>query len=98
MSTPLGGGQIIFAFSGIRHAWFPVISSKSIYPMFTKFGMDVYWVNSLHGIAFSDNSYITHSVIATYSSFFILKEKYFTYVQEKYLSYLYQIWYGCLLG
>ena len=24
----------------------------------------------------------------------ILKEKYFTYVQEKYLSYLYQIWYA----
>ena len=67
MSTPLGGGHIIFAFSGIRrpapafcHAWFPVISRKSIYPMFTKFGMGVYWVNSLHGIAFGEDSSIAN--------------------------------------
>ena len=34
MSTPLGGGHIIiFAFSAVRHAWFPVISRKSIYPI-----------------------------------------------------------------
>ena len=52
--------DIIFAFSGVRcHTWFPVISGKSIYPIFTKFGMGVYWVNSLHGIAFGDNSFIT---------------------------------------
>ena len=27
MSTPVGGGHIIFAFSGVRHpdAWFPLI-------------------------------------------------------------------------
>ena len=62
MSTPLGGGHIIFAFpaSAIRHAWFPVISRKSIYPMFTKFGMGVYWVNSLHGIAFGEDSCIAY--------------------------------------
>ena len=58
MSTPLGGGHIIFAFSAVRHAWFPVISRKSIYPMFTKFGIGVYWVNSLHGIAFGEDSSI----------------------------------------
>ena len=58
MSTPLGGGHIIFAFSGVRHNWFPVISS--IYPIFTKFGMGVYWVNSLHGIAFGEDSSIAN--------------------------------------
>ena len=59
MSTPLGGGHIIFAFSSVsRHAWFPVISRKSIYPIFTKFGMSVYWVNSLHVIAFGEDSSI----------------------------------------
>ena len=57
MSTPLGGGHIIFAFSGVRH---PVISRKSIYPMFTKFGMGVYWVNNLHGIAFGEDSSIAN--------------------------------------
>ena len=55
MSTPLGGGHIILAFSAVRHAWFPLISRKSIYPMFTNFGMGVYWVNSLHGIAFGED-------------------------------------------
>ena len=55
MSTPLGGGHIIFAFSCVQHLlsiMLGFISRKSIYPMFTKFGMGVYWVNSLHGIAF----------------------------------------------
>ena len=59
MSTPLRGGHIIFAFpaSAIhRYTWFPVISRKSIYPIFTKFGMGVYWVNSLHAIAFGEDS------------------------------------------
>ena len=42
MSKPLGGGHIIFAFSTVCcHTWFPVISRKSIYPIFTKFGMGV---------------------------------------------------------
>ena len=37
MSIPLGGGHIIFAFSGVRrYIWFPVISRKSMYPIFTK--------------------------------------------------------------
>ena len=65
MSTPLGDNHITFAFSAVRHAWFPVISRKSIYPMFTKFGMGVYWVNSLHGIAFGEDSSIANRAIAT---------------------------------
>ena len=51
----MGGGHIIFAFSSV---WFPVISRKHIYPIFTTFGMGVYWVNSLHGIAFGEDSSI----------------------------------------
>ena len=31
---------------------------ENIYPIFTKFGMGVYWVNSLHGIAFGEDSSI----------------------------------------
>ena len=59
MSTSLGGGHIIFAFSGVRHhTWFPDILGNSSYPIFTKFGMQVYWVNSLYGIAFGDDSSI----------------------------------------
>ena len=60
MSTPLGGGHIIFAFSasGVwRHTWFP---GNSSYPIFTKFGMQVYWVNSLCGITFGDDSSIAN--------------------------------------
>ena len=38
---------------------------KSNYPIFTKFGMGVYWVNSLHGIAFGEDSSIPNGVIAT---------------------------------
>ena len=61
MSTPLGGGHIIFAFSAVRHhTWFLVISKKSIYPIFTKYVMSVYWVNSLHGIAFGEDSCIAN--------------------------------------
>ena len=75
MSTPLGGEHIIFAFSGVccpasavrRHAWFPVISRKSIYPILP----NLVWVFIgliacmglllvKIGIAFSDNSYITN--------------------------------------
>ena len=66
MSTSLEGGHIIFAFSGVRHpTWFLVISRKSIYPIFTKFGMGVYWVKSLHGIAFGEDSCIANCVIDT---------------------------------
>ena len=43
MSTPLRGGHIIFAFSAVRrHTWFPDILGNSSYPIFTKFGMQVY--------------------------------------------------------
>ena len=31
-----------------------------VYPMFTKFGMGVYWVNSFHGIAFGEDSSIAN--------------------------------------
>ena len=61
MSTPLGGGHIIFAFSAVRrHTWFPDILGNSSYPIFTKFGMQVYWVNSKYGIAFGDDSSIAN--------------------------------------
>ena len=61
MSTPLGGGHIIFAFSAVRRpTWFPDILGNSSYPIFTKFGMQVYWVNSLYGIAFGDDSSIAN--------------------------------------
>ena len=63
MSTPLGGGQIIFLFppSGVRRpTWFPDILGNSSYPIFTKFGMQVYWVNSLYEIAFGDDSSIAN--------------------------------------
>ena len=61
MSTPQWGGHIIFAFSGVRRpTWFPDILGNSSYPIFTKFGMQVYWVNSLYGIAFGDDSSIAN--------------------------------------
>ena len=66
MSIPLRCGHIIFAFSAIRrHTWFPDILGNSSYPIFTKFGMQVYWVNSLYGIAFGDDSSIANGVIGT---------------------------------
>ena len=43
-----------------RHTWFPDILGNSSCPMFTKFGMQVYWVNSLYGIAFGDDSSIAN--------------------------------------
>ena len=57
MSTPLGGGHIIFYYF---FTWFPDILGNSSYPIFTKFGMQVYWVNSLYGIAFGDDSSIAN--------------------------------------
>ena len=56
-----GGGHIIFAFSAVRcPTWFPDFLGNSSYPIFTKFGMQVYWVNSLYGIAFGDDSSIAN--------------------------------------
>ena len=53
--------HIIFAFSTVRRpTWFPDILGNSSYPIFTKFGMQVYWVNSLYGIAFGDDSSIAN--------------------------------------
>ena len=51
---------LLFPASGIRRPPRLVSghSRKSIYPIFTKFGMGVYWVNSLHGIAFGEDSSI----------------------------------------
>ena len=68
---------IIFTFSAVRcHTWFPVFSRKSIYPIFTKFGMGVYWVNSLHAIAFGEDSSIanlSNSYLATFVYFFCFR-------------------------
>ena len=33
---------------------------KSIYSVFTKFGMGVYWIKDLHGIAFGEDSSIAN--------------------------------------
>ena len=55
--------HIIFAFSGIRcPASRRLVSAhlKEKYPIFTKFVMGVYWVNSLHGIAFGEDSSIAN--------------------------------------
>ena len=51
----VGGWTYYFSFVR-RHTWFPVISRKRIYPIFTKVGVGVYWVNSLHGTAFGEDS------------------------------------------
>ena len=71
---PLGGGHIIFAFSAVRRpTWFPDILGNSSYPIFTKFGMQVYWVNSLYGIAFGGDSSIarvSNSYFATFEYLF----------------------------
>ena len=66
MSTPLGGWTYYFCFfrrlvSAVqRPTWFPDILGTSSYPIFTKFGIQVYWVNSLYGIAFGDDSSIAN--------------------------------------
>ena len=57
--------------------------------IFLKFGMEVYWVNSLHGIAFGENSCIANRVIATY---LLLCTSFVSgHFKEIYLTYLYQI-------
>ena len=51
---PGGGGHIIFAFSDVwRHTSFPLILRKSIEAVFTKVGVQDYWVSVLLRIAFS---------------------------------------------
>ena len=56
-----GGGDILsLLFLASTVTLFPVISRKSVYHMFTKFGMDVYWVNSLYGIAIGEESSIAN--------------------------------------
>ena len=58
---------LLFPSSAVRHhAWFPVISRKTIYPIFAKFGMGAYWVNNLDGFAFGEDSSIANRVIATF--------------------------------
>ena len=50
MSTPEWGGHIIIAFSASavwRHTLFPLILRKSSRAIFTKFGVQDYWVNVL---------------------------------------------------
>ena len=52
---------LLFPASAVqRHTWFPDILGNSSYPIFTKFGMQVYWVNSLYGNAFGDDSSIAN--------------------------------------
>ena len=43
--------------------------------MFTKFGMEDYWISSLLGIVYGDNTFIANWVIATvlYSNYAILR-------------------------
>ena len=66
MSTPLTFSAVCRPVSGVRcPTWFPDILGTSSYPIFIKFGMQVYWVNSLYGIAFGDDSSIANRVIAT---------------------------------
>ena len=58
---PTGWWTYYFCFSAVRGpTWFPDILGNSSYPIFTKFGMQVYWVNSLYGIAFGDDSCIAN--------------------------------------
>ena len=56
---PTGGWTYYFCFVR-RPTWFPDILGNSSYPIFTKFGMQVYWVNSLYGIALGDDSSIAN--------------------------------------
>ena len=58
---PTGGWTYRYYFCFFRRpTWFPDILGNSSYPIFTKFGMQVYLVNSLYGIAFGDDSSIAN--------------------------------------
>ena len=51
MSTHWGVDILFLLFPASRRpTWFPDILGNSAYPIFTKFRMQVYWVNSLYGI------------------------------------------------
>ena len=54
------GLVLLFPPSAVRDAWLLVISRKSVCPIFTKFDMGVYWVNSFHGIAVGEDSSIAN--------------------------------------
>ena len=60
MSTPLGGGHIIFAFSAVQRPASHLVSRHFRQQFLSAFGMQVYWVNSLYGIAFGDDSSIAN--------------------------------------
>ena len=63
MSTPLGGGHIIFAFSAVRRPASHLVSRhfrQQFLSYLYQIGMQVYWVNSLYGIAFGDDSSIAN--------------------------------------
>ena len=55
----LSTGRPISSFKNFKGKISPMFR-KSIYPIFTKFGMGVYWVNSLHGIDFGEDSCIAN--------------------------------------
>ena len=54
--------------------------------------MGVYWVNSLHGIAFGEDSSVANWVIAT--ELLLCTSFVSRHFKEKYVTYVYQIWYG----
>ena len=60
ITHPSGVDILFFRRPDAWFEWFLLISRKSIYPIFTKFGMGVYWVNSLHGIAFGEDGSIAN--------------------------------------
>ena len=65
---PQWGGNFIFAFSGIRRPLSHLVSGhfKEKYLSYLyQVWYGVYWVNSLHGIAFGEDSSIANRVIAT---------------------------------
>ena len=57
---PLIQSQTRIASAVRRPTWFPDILGNSSYPSLTTFGTQVYWINSLYGIAFGDDSCIAN--------------------------------------
>ena len=63
MSTPLGDGHIIFAFSVVRHPSRLIsghFKEKYLSYVYHIWYGCVYWVNSLHGIAFGEDSSVAN--------------------------------------